>query len=64
MNILYKWGSKEKTSVLIINSDQIFIDIYISQQVSQAEIDKRLLVTDHVSFGKGGNVSQQMGAAE
>lgn len=64
MNILYKLGSKEKTFVPIINSDQIFIDIYISHQVSQAEIDKRLLVTDRVSCSKGGNVSQQMGAAK
>lgn len=64
MNVLYKWGSKEKTFVLNINSDQIFIDIYISQQVSQAEINKHLLVTDHVSCSKGGNVSQQMGAAK
>lgn len=64
MNILYKWGHKENTFVLNIKSDQIFIDIYISLQVSQAEINKHLLVPDYVSCSKGGNFSQQIREAK
>lgn len=40
----YIMRQERKNFCFSINSDQIFIDIYISQQVAQAEINKYLLV--------------------